>query len=79
MAMPVFTPGSTKSASTPKYFSIIHCIAVFSGGTTEETIAPSNAVIFDSATSCLARMPYSSEVRSRAVASRHELTSTSPR
>ena len=58
---------------------VLSYIAVFSGGTTDETIAPSNALIFDSATSCLARMPYSSEVRSRAVASRHELTSTSPR
>ena len=77
--MPVFTPGSTKSASNPKNFRTIVAMGWLSGGTTDETIAPSKASENVSPMSCRARIPYSSDVRSRAVASRHELTSALPR
>src|SRR6185369_14770973 len=75
MAMPVLIPGSTKIASTPKNFCTIAAITLLIGGTTDATIAPSRLT---PPRSCCARMPYSSAVRSRAVASRHELTSSSP-
>src|ERR1043166_7417142 len=77
MAMPVFTPGSTNIGSMPKNFAIIVEMVPFSGGTTEETMAPSSD--HSAPMSCRATMPYSSVVRSRAVARRHDVTSSSPR
>ena len=63
----------------PKYLSIIHDIALLSGGTTEETIAPSISPANESPMRSLVMIPYSSAVRSRAVAMRHELIRTSSR
>ena len=61
----------------PPRLEIIPANAPFNGGTTDDTIAPSS-VRAASPTSCRVRIPYSSAVRSRAVANRHEPASLSP-
>src|SRR5271155_3754631 len=80
-AIPVLTPGSTKSARRPKYFFAISPSVQFTVATTELTITPPIASRSSPASEkrLRVRTPYSSTVCSRAVVSRQFATNSSPR